>query len=137
MNDTSIIAEQKTTLSDDNDLYHSGSHLTATTTIVGLVNGMISGAGICVVLPQLGLTAGWLGSILVCSVAGFISFCTARLIVVHLGKGNTVKECILEHFNQDYRYMRAYGGFIWFNLVIQLIIYFRIICLQIQGLMGH
>ena len=92
---------------------------------------MISGAGICVVLPQLGLTSGWLGSILVCAVTGFISYYTARLIVTHLGKGNTVKECLLAHFDNDYRYMRAYGAFIWFNLIVQLVIYFRIICLQI------
>ena len=131
MDDTSIVAEDKVVVKDDQDLYHSGSNISAPTTVVGLVNGMVSGAGICVVMPNLGLSAGWLTSLWVCTLTGFISYYTARLIVTHLGKGNTIKECVLSHFNNDYRYMRAYAAFIWFNLIVQLIIYFRIICLQI------
>ena len=113
------------------DLYHSNSDVSASTTVVGLVNGMISGAGICVVLPQLGLTAGWLTSLWVCLLTGFISFYTARLIVTHLGKGSSIKECILGHFGNDYKYMRIYGAFIWFNFIVQLVIYFKIICIQV------
>ena len=92
---------------------------------------MISGAGICVVLPLVGLTTGWLTSIWVSIVMGFVSYYTARLIVLHLGKGHTIKECILEHFNNDYLYMRGYCFVIWINQIFQLIIYFRILCLQI------
>ena len=33
--------------------------------------------------------------------------------------------------------MAGYGGFIWFNFIVQLVIYFRIICLQIEGLLGY
>lgn len=105
--------------------------------MVGLVNGMISGAGICVVLPQLGVAAGWVTTLWVCLLTGLISYYTARLIVTHLGKGDQIKDCILAHFGDDYFYMRGYGAFIWFNFIVQLVIYFRIICLQIEGLLGH
>ena len=102
-----------------------------TVTISGLLNGMISGAGISVVLPLVGLTAGWLTSIWTCILIGFISYYTARLIITHLGKGNTVKESILEHFDNDYRYMIGYSVIIWFTEIVQSIIFFRILCLQI------
>ena len=98
---------------------------------------MISGAGICVVLPIVGLNAGWFTSIWVSLVIGFVSYYTARLIVTHLGKGHTVKECILQHFNNDYRFMQGYCVIIWFNEIIQEIIYFRILCLQIEGILGY
>ena len=91
---------------------------------------MISGAGICVVLPQLGMQAGFITTIWVCVLTGFISYYTAKLIVDHLGRGTQIRDCILAHFKDDYRYMAAYGGFIWFNFIVQLVIYFRIICMQ-------
>ena len=122
---------------DDGQMFHSGSDMSASTTTVGLVNGMISGAGICVVLPQLGLAAGWITTLWVCSLTGLISYYTARLIVTHLGKGNTIKDCILAHFNNNIFYLRGYGCFIWFNFIVQLVIYFGIICLQIEGLLGY
>jgi amino acid permease len=83
---------------DDEDAFHSGADISATTTTVGLVNGMISGAGICVVLPQLGMQAGWLTTLWVCVLTGFISYYTAKLIVIHLGKGSQIRDCILAHF---------------------------------------
>ena len=76
---------------------------------------MISGAGICVVLPLLGLSAGWFTSIWTSMLVGFVSYYTGSLIVTHLGKGHTVKECLLEHTSHDYNYLRAYCGIIWFN----------------------
>jgi hypothetical protein len=89
------------------------------------------------VLPQLGMATGYITSFFVCIFTGYISYYTAKLIVIHLGKGNQIKDCILAHFNEDYRYMAGYGAFIWFNFIIQLVIYFRIICLQVDGLLGY
>ena len=102
--------------------------------MLGLVNGMIGGT--CLVLPQLGVTTGWITTIWVACIAGFISYYTARLIVTHLGKGKQIRDCVMAHFQNDYRYMRAYSFFMWFSFIPLLIIYFRIICLQIEGLMG-
>lgn len=98
-------------------------------TVIGLVNGMIGGT--CLVLPQIGLKTGYLTTIIVCAVTGFISYYTAYLIVLHLGKGKQIKDCILSHFNNDYSYMTGYSLFIWISFMPLMLIYFRIICLQI------
>ncbi len=46
-------------------------------------------------LPQVGLGAGWGMSILICLITGCISYYTAYLIVLHLGSGTQIKDCIL------------------------------------------
>lgn len=68
---------------------------------------------------------------------GAFSFYTGYLIIMHLGKGKNIKQCINTHFNNDYKYMRIYSFFIWFSFMPVLIIYFRLIVLQIQGLIGY
>jgi hypothetical protein len=113
---------------------NKGQEITAPMTVVGLVNGMIGGT--CLVLPQLGIVTGYVTVIWVALLTGFISYYTARLIVTHLGKGKQIRDCVMAHFQNDYRYMRAYSFFMWFSFIPLLIIYFRIICLQIEGLMG-
>ena len=102
---------------------------------MGLVNGMIGGT--CLVLPQLGIQTGFITILWVALVTATISYYTARLIITHLGKGSQIKDCIMSHFKNDYRYMRAYSFFMWFSFVPLLVIYFRIICLQIEGLLGY
>lgn len=109
--------------------------MSANMVVIGLVNGMIGGT--CLVVPDLGLKTGWLMSIIVCIIIGWISYYTSYLIILHLGKGPQVKDCILSHFNNDYNYMRGYSFIIWFSYPPSLVIYFRIICLQIEGLLGH
>ena len=97
--------------------------------MLGLINGMIGGT--CLVLPYLSLSAGWLSTTLVVGGIGFLSYYTAALIITHLGKSASIKESILSHFDDDYRYMMGYSLFIWISFVPPLFIYFRIICLQI------
>ena len=58
-------------------------------TILGLVNGMVGSS--CLILPIIGLTAGWLTTIWVCLLTGYVSYYTAYLIVVHLGKAKNIK----------------------------------------------
>lgn len=53
-------------------------------TVLGLANGMIGGT--ILILPLLGLTTGYITSLIVCLIMGGISYYTAKLIVVHLGK---------------------------------------------------
>ena len=98
-------------------------------TVIGLVNGMIGGT--CLVLPLLGIAAGWVTVIYVDVLIGFISYYTARLIVTHLGQGRQIKDCVMSHFKNDYKYMRMYSFFMWFSFIPLLVIYFQIICLQI------
>ena len=58
--------------------------------VIGLVNGMIGGT--CLVLPHMGLETGWLLSIIICAVVGFMIYYTAHLIIMHLGtKSHNVK----------------------------------------------
>lgn len=109
--------------------------MSANMVVIGLVNGMIGGT--CLVVPHIGLQTGWLMSIIVCAVIGWITYYTAYLIVIHLGKGKSIKECVLAHFNSNYKYMRGYSLIICASFVPCLLIYFRIICLQIEGLLGH
>jgi amino acid permease len=98
-------------------------------TVIGLVNGMIGGT--CLSLPLIGLKTGSITTIIVCIVTGFISYYTAYLIVLHLGKGRQIRDCVLSHFNNDYRYMTGYSFFIWISFMPVMLIYFRIICLQV------
>lgn len=58
-------------------------------------------------------------------------------MVTHLGRGSQIKDSILAHFGNDYRAMQIYSFIIWLSFIPMLVGYFRIICLQIQGLMGH
>jgi hypothetical protein len=67
---------------------------------------------------------------------GFFSYYTAQLIIIHLGKAKNIKECILAHFEDD-RFMVGYSFFIWISFIPMLVSYFRIICLQIIGLLGY
>ena len=109
--------------------------MTVNLTIIGLVNGMIGGT--CLVLPHIGLETGFGMSIIVCALTGFMSYYTAYLIILHLGRGTQIKDCILNHFDNDYRYMVGYSFIIWFSFMPYMLIYFRIICLQIDGLLGY
>ena len=104
-------------------------------TVVALVNGMVGGTSL--VLPYMGIKTGWIMSALICSGIGLITYYTAYLIVLHLGKGTQIKDCILTHFDNDYRYMTGYSFLIWLSFMPFMLIYFRIICLQIEGLMGY
>lgn len=106
-----------------------------TTVVIGLLNGMIGGT--IPVMPLMGLEAGYMTSILTCTTMGLISYFTAYLIILHLGKGRNIKDCVMAHFNHDYRYMIGYSFFIWFSFVPIFMIYFRLVCLQIEGLMGY
>ena len=58
-------------------------------TILGLVNGMVGSS--CLILHIISLTAGWLTTIWVCLLTGYVSYYTAYLIVVHLGKAKNIK----------------------------------------------
>ena len=98
-------------------------------TVIGLLNGMV-GSG-CLVLPVVALGTGYFTIIWVTIVVGYISYYTAYLIITHLGQGKNIKESILEHFSNDYRYMTGYGFFIWLSFVPFLVAYFKIICVQI------
>ena len=104
-------------------------------TVLGLLNGMIGITAL--MLPILGITTGYLNTIWVCLGIGLITYYTAYLIVLHLGKAKNMKECILAHFNNDYRYMTIYSCIIWVSFFATILGFFKVACLQITGLMGY
>ena len=107
----------------------------APATVLGLVNGMIGGT--CLVLPQIGISTGWITTIWVCLICGLIAYYTARLMILHLGEGRHIRDTVMSHFKNDIRYLKMYGFIMFFSFVFVLIIYFQIICLQIEGLLGY
>jgi amino acid permease len=104
-------------------------------TVCGLLNGMLGGT--ILILPLVGLKTGYMTTFVITSFIGFISYYTAKLIVVHLGNARNMKECILNHFDHDYSYLVGYSVILWTRKIPSIILYFKLICLQIEGLIGH
>lgn len=104
-------------------------------TIFGLLNGMIGST--ILILPLIGIETGYITTLIVCLSTGGVCYYTGNLIVVHLGKAKNIKESILHHFDQNYYYMMAYAFIIWCSEIPILAMYFNLICLQIEGLIGH
>jgi hypothetical protein len=89
--------------------------------------------GTILILPLIGLATGYLMSVFVCIVIGIVSFYTAYLVVVHLGKGN-IRDWILEHFDNDERYLVGFNIIMVVNGIPGYVIYFKLICLQIESI---
>jgi amino acid permease len=113
----------------------TGDSLSNSMTVFGLLNAMIGGT--ILVLPLIGISTGYITTILVTFTLGLISYFTANLIVVHLGKAKNMQECVYEHFSKNYSYVKAYALIIWCGNIPVLIIYFKLICLQLEGLIGE
>lgn len=103
--------------------------MSAGTTVMGIVNGMI---GVnCLVLPTIGLSAGYLNILWTCSLMGYVCYYMAVLLVTHMGKSKNIKECVLAHFRGDYNYMVGYSVINYLAFLPSLFGIFRILCLQI------
>ena len=122
------------TLEEENNYLSQDVHMSGSVTVLGLLNGMIGITAL--MLPVIGLTTGYITTIWVTLIIGFISYYTAYLIVLHLGNAKNIKESILAHLNNDYRFMRVYSFFVWLGLVPTFIGFFKVACMQILGLMG-
>ena len=90
-----------------------------------MVNGMLGSA---LFLPVAGLAAGWFTSIWTCLLVGYLLYYTAYQIIVHMGESKNMKECILAHFNNEYKYMSGYGIVIWISIVPLLVLLFSQTC---------
>jgi len=91
--------------------------------------------GTILILPLLGLTTGYLMSALTCIIIGLVCYYTAYLVIVHLGKG-TVRDWILEHFDHDEKYLVGFNIIMVINGIPGYLIYFKLVCLQIESLLG-
>lgn len=99
-----------------------------------IVSGMVGTS--CMVIPIMGLTVGWLSTLLTNVAVAFTLYYTASLIVTHLGRAKSMKESILAHFKQDHKYLVGYGIIIWISFVPFLLLMVRIVCLEIQRYTG-
>ena len=105
------------------------------TIICSLIIGMTGFNGL--ILPVMGLTSGYITSIWVNLLVGYISYYTASLIITHLGRSKNMKESILAHYSGDYRYMMGYGIINWLSFLPFMFLFFNFICLEIQGMLGY
>ena len=105
-----------------------------TATVLGIVNGMIGGG--IILLPLMSMHSGYITTIIVCLATGYICYYTAKLLVIHLGKEQNIRRAILVHFNLDKKYLKAYSFVIWVSFIPCFLSSFRVINLQIQGLLG-
>jgi len=96
---------------------------------MGLLNGMLGVS--CMILPTLGIIAGYLPSVWVTIIVGYLLYYTAQIIVTHLGQAKDIKHSILAHFKNDYRYMIGYSMIIWFSMIPILLTVFQTACYQI------
>lgn len=103
-------------------------------TTLGFLNGMIGST--VLLLPMLGIKSGYLGSTLICLLLGLAQFYSCYLLVLHIGRSNSLKASVLEHCGNDYRYVRFYSFTFWFGFVPIFFTYFRLIVLQLMGLFG-
>ncbi len=70
---------------------------------LALVNGTTG--GIVLVLPIIGLDAGWLMIPILIFIASIVSYYTATIMFVHLGNAKTINKSIMNHFsNNNYCY---------------------------------
>lgn len=120
---------------DEKDTFNAGAEISSNALVVSLSTGLIAFCGL--IIPMMGLSAGYLTSLLVILLIGFCSYYTASLILVHLGRSRNIKESILAHFDGNYNYMIGYGFVNWLSFLPLLIITFNFICLEVQGLLGY
>jgi len=105
-----------------------------TATVLGLVNGMVGGT--ILVLPLLGIRTGYITTMIVSLIVGYISYFTAKIYIIHLGKEKDIREAVLVHFGEDMKYVKFFSFLMWISFCPVFVDYFRLICIQIQNLLG-
>lgn len=111
---------------------NNNDHLSNGMTIVALVNGMIG--GIILVMPILALKVGYLMIAPVVLVSGFFSYFSCLLCVRHLRDYKDLDEAMLKHFDNRRGFKIFYDVCIAVSIIVVLILYFDLICIQWVGL---
>jgi len=93
--------------------------------------------GTVLILPILGMKAGYINIIVICLLMGIMSYYTGILIISHLGISKNIKYSILAHFSNNVVYLNIYNILIWLNFISTFIVYFQLIVMQISGLIGQ
>lgn len=102
--------------------------------VLGLLNTLL---GSTILVPlHIALECGWLTSLTSCLVVGAICTYTARLMILHSSNSSSVEESIISHLGHHQLLHQIYNVLNWANYLPYCIIYFRLICLQLVGVMG-
>lgn len=73
-----------------------GEHISGPMTIISIVNGMIG--GFILILPVMSLDAGWLLTLIVLLITGFVSYYSCHLCLEHTGNEADLDISIQKHF---------------------------------------
>lgn len=100
--------------------------------ILCIVNGMIG--GLILILPVMALEGGWLMTLLVILMTGFISYYSCYLCLIHTGKEPDLDVSIEKHFWGSKKIRVFYEICILSTLLLIDILYYELIVLQWIGL---
>ena len=89
--------------------------------------------GTILVLPLLGLAAGYLWIPILCIFYGFISYYSCQLILQHLGDCPNIRTAILEHFNNRHYVTVIYNLVMSIALFAVIINYYLLVIKQMEG----
>ena len=108
--------------------------LSSPLTVIGMINGMIG--GFILILPVNALNAGWVFSLLVILLIGAFSYYSCYLCVIHLGDQKDLDYAMYVHFNKNRLVKIVYDLTVFSNLLFLGFLYFDLICLQWEGIVG-
>jgi len=103
-----------------------------TTTVLALLNGMFGGS--IMVLPILALQVGWFYLSLIVITTVIINWYSCHLVLMHLGNERDVGSVIINHFKKNKLVITAYNMTTTLGLLTALVVYFKLIVIQIEGL---
>ena len=102
--------------------------------VLGLLNTLLGST--ILVLPHVALECGWATSLVSCLGVGAVCTYTARLMLLHTPASSTPEEAVVAHLGGHPLLAHAYALLNWANYLPYCIIYFRLTCLQLAGLLG-
>jgi hypothetical protein len=97
-----------------------------------LVNGMIG--GLILILPVMSLESGWLLTLIVVLVTGFISYYSCNLCLIHTSNESDLDIAIYKHFGNNRAIRIFYEACILSTLILIAVLYYELIVLQWIGL---
>lgn len=99
---------------------------------LALVNGTTG--GIMLVLPIIGLEAGWLMIPMIILISSLCCYYTATLMFMHLGKASTINVSILNHFDSQ-KYCTFYNFTMFASFFGEMILYYDLLVNETQGIL--
>lgn len=80
-------------------LFNNNSYMAISNWMASLALINSTTGGIILVLPIIGLQAGWLMIPIIITLSSLCCYYTATLMFMHFGTASTINKCILNHFD--------------------------------------